>query len=80
MKRITLISALLLCAGLVLNAQKKITFMPQWTAQAQFAGFYVALEKGFYVTEACEGLYANVKEFTAGNEQNDDITIVVIRT
>ena len=25
-----------------------ITFMPQWTPQAQFAGYYVALEKGYY--------------------------------
>lgn len=30
-------------------------------------------------TEACEGLYASVKEFTAGNEQNDDITIMTIK-
>lgn len=27
---------------------KKVNFMPQWTAQAQFAGYYMALEKGFY--------------------------------
>jgi NitT/TauT family transport system substrate-binding protein len=26
----------------------KITFSPQWYPQAQFAGYYVALEKGFY--------------------------------
>lgn len=26
----------------------KIRFAPQWTAQAQFAGYYVALEQGFY--------------------------------
>ena len=31
-------------------AQKlqKMIFTPQWTAQAQFAGYYVAKEKGFY--------------------------------
>lgn len=29
-------------------AQERFVFMPQWTAQAQFAGYYVALEKGFY--------------------------------
>ena len=29
-------------------AQEKIIFTPQWTAQAQFAGYYVAQEKGFY--------------------------------
>lgn len=27
---------------------KKATFRPQWKPQAQFAGFYVAKEKGFY--------------------------------
>jgi NitT/TauT family transport system substrate-binding protein len=27
---------------------KKATFLPQWKPQAQFAGFYVAQEKGFY--------------------------------
>jgi len=27
---------------------KKATFLPQWKPQAQFAGFYVAKEKGFY--------------------------------
>src|SRR3989304_4418109 len=27
---------------------KKASFIPQWTPQAQFAGYYVAYEKGFY--------------------------------
>ena len=43
---------LALLAGLVLSgsawAQQKMTFTPQWTPQAQFAGYYVALELGFY--------------------------------
>jgi len=29
-------------------AQDKFIFTPQWSAQAQFAGYYVAQEKGFY--------------------------------
>ena len=29
-------------------AQQKVTFTPQWTPQAQFAGYYVAMELGFY--------------------------------
>ena len=29
-------------------AQNEIVFTPQWTAQAQFAGYYVAEAKGFY--------------------------------
>ena len=30
------------------RGQEKFIFTPQWTAQAQFAGYYVAQEKGFY--------------------------------
>ncbi len=30
------------------TAQETIVFTPQWTAQAQFAGYYVAEAKGFY--------------------------------
>ena len=36
-----------LCGISGIQAQK-IVFTPQWTAQAQFAGYYVAQEKGFY--------------------------------
>lgn len=27
---------------------QRVTFLPQWTPQAQFAGYYVAVQKGFY--------------------------------
>jgi len=30
------------------NQLEPLSFLPQWRPQAQFAGFYVALEKGFY--------------------------------
>ena len=40
--------ALLLVASHQVDAQEKFIFTPQWTAQAQFAGYYVAQEKGFY--------------------------------
>ena len=43
---LTVILTMLLPAY-VIQAQK-IIFTPQWTAQAQFAGYYVAQEKGFY--------------------------------
>ena len=61
MKRLTVIGALLLLAVLPLQAQSQrqlkgepIVFTPQWTAQAQFAGYYVAKEKGFYDEEGIE--------------------------
>lgn len=47
MRRIVILILLLIAAILSLQAQK-LVFTPNWTAQAQFAGFYVALEKGFY--------------------------------
>ena len=56
MKRFTLILLAALVA-LPAGAQKKkpkqdmIVFTPQWTAQAQFAGYYVAQELGFYDEE-----------------------------
>ena len=42
-----LVLCLLLAVCCTAHAQKFI-FTPQWTAQAQFAGYYVAYEKGFY--------------------------------
>lgn len=43
------------------NAQQ-ITFTPQWTAQSQFAGYYAALENGYY-SEV--GLDVTIKHPTA---------------
>jgi len=50
--RLALAAALLLglaCAGRSGEAPlKKATFLPQWAPQSQFAGYYVAHERGFY--------------------------------
>ena len=46
-----LLLTFLLTACLPIAAQQtsnKFVFTPQWTAHAQFAGYYVAKEKGFY--------------------------------
>ena len=65
MKRlISAIPFLLLCATLF---AQKITFMPQWTAQAQFVGYYVAKDKGFYDQE---GLDVEVKHLNRGSKRN----------
>ena len=40
--------ALLVSCGEVRAQDATIVFTPQWTAQAQFAGYYVAEAKGFY--------------------------------
>lgn len=36
------------------SAAQQITFSPQWTPQSQFAGYYAALEKGFYAEEGLD--------------------------
>jgi NitT/TauT family transport system substrate-binding protein len=47
--RYGLLAALVVCVtSWGLAQDKTIVFTPQWTAQAQFAGYYVAEAKGFY--------------------------------
>jgi NitT/TauT family transport system substrate-binding protein len=43
-----IIPGLLFLSAVSSRAQDKLVFTPQWTAQAQFAGYYVAQEMGFY--------------------------------
>ena len=45
---ITLILSFTLAAKAEPNGLKKASFIPQWVPQAQFAGYYVAYEKGIY--------------------------------
>ena len=48
-KKLLMIAASLIAGSSMLRAQEEtIIFTPQWTAQAQFAGYYVAESKGFY--------------------------------
>ena len=47
MRKILLTAAAALLA-LTAGAQERFIFTPQWTPQAQFAGYYVAQELGFY--------------------------------
>lgn len=43
------------CGGQSLaQEKKKIVFLPMWSPQAQFAGYYVAQEKGFYAREGLD--------------------------
>ena len=53
MKRLSLVW-LLLVSFLPARAQDVLYFMPQWTPQTQFVGYYVAVEKGFYAEEGLE--------------------------
>lgn len=47
MKKIILFIGFVLLLSWTMQAQR-IVFTPQWTPQSQFAGYYVAQEKGFY--------------------------------
>lgn len=60
MRKVLLISMLWL-VSLSMQAQK-IVFTPQWLPQAQFAGYYVAYEKGFYRQA---GLYVEIQHPSA---------------
>jgi NitT/TauT family transport system substrate-binding protein len=46
MKKMTMVLLLLLWA--VTASSERLVFTTAWTAQAQFAGYYVALEKGYF--------------------------------
>lgn len=49
MVRRIILTMAVVAATIACYAQKEtIVFTPQWTAQAQFAGYYVAMEKGFF--------------------------------
>lgn len=49
-----LIAVLALAVALPAAGQTKFVFSPQWMAQAQFAGFYVAKDMGFYDEEGLD--------------------------
>lgn len=55
MKRYLLI--LLSCLGAAILPAQRIVFTPQWLPQAQFAGYYVAKEKGFYEEEGLDVMF-----------------------
>ncbi|WP_419765458.1 MAG: ABC transporter substrate-binding protein [Arcobacter sp.] len=62
---------LLALFSLFLSADnKKITLQLNWLNQFQFAGYYVAIEKGFYNDV---GLDVNIKEFTTNTDLVESI-------
>ena len=69
MRRITFCLSLVLLAVTLSVTAQKVTFVPQWTPQAQFAGFYVAQDMGFYADEGLDvdivhvGLHSSESSF-----------------
>lgn len=66
MKRMYMMASvlMLLLLSISVRAQETMVFTPTWTAQAQFAGFYVADAKGFYKQA---GLNVVIKHPTASS-------------
>ena len=64
MKRFIYTLLLSLIGTCSIQAQKQLVFTPTWTAQAQFAGFYVADALGFFRDE---GLDVIIKHPSASN-------------
>ena len=67
--------AMMLLAVMAAKAQKRFVFMPQWTAQAQFAGYYVAQEKGFYKAEGInvDIVHPSATQSTLSRVENNEI-------
>ena len=61
MKSKSLLLALMMLLSLGLRAQQ-IVLTPQWTAQSQFAGYYVAQELGFYKEEGVDVVIEHTTE------------------
>lgn len=83
MRKIVIV--LMMLAGLAVadkvKAQERFVFMPQWTAQAQFAGYYVALEKGFYKAEGIDVdiVYPSATQSTLSRVQNDEVDATTLQ-
>lgn len=64
MKKIIITLLACMVCMLAMAQSEEIVFTPQWTAQAQFAGYYVAEAKGFYRDA---GLNVHIKHPSASN-------------
>ena len=81
MKKFLTLLAVILISGTAAQAQK-IVFMPHWLPQAQFAGYYVALDRGFYADEGLDveikHLNANTRRRPASYLKNGEIDITTM--
>ena len=83
MRKIVIV--LMMLAGLAVaekvKAQERFVFMPQWTAQAQFAGYYVALEKGFYKAEGIDVdiVHPSATQSTLSRVQNEEVDATTLQ-
>jgi NitT/TauT family transport system substrate-binding protein len=62
-----------------LHAQNKtLTFMPHWIPQAQFAGYYMALEKGFYTEMGLKVniIHPNTSRIATESLKNKEVDVI----
>ena len=74
MKRNILLGLVIGLTCISVRAQEKLVFTPQWTAQAQFAGYYVAQEMGFYYKAGLdvEIVHPSVTQSAIGRIRNNE--------
>lgn len=74
-KQLSAAVILLTLTSTTLKAQQHFVFMPQWTAQSQFAGYYVAMEKGFYREAGIDVdiVHPSATQSTLSRVENDEI-------
>ena len=88
--KISILSAIfIVCSNVAQTAaaqNETMVFTPQWTAQAQFAGYYVAEAKGFYRANQQQEpkqlisiMTDAVHQFVGNAEQSDDLTMMGIQ-
>ncbi|MBC8236763.1 MAG: ABC transporter substrate-binding protein, partial [Helicobacteraceae bacterium] len=70
--RIFIKISLVLLTTLIVNANEKVSLQLLWKHQFEFAGFYMAKEKGFYKDA---GLDVQIKEFNFGVNIVEDVLL-----
>ena len=74
-------AVLMMLTANTVHAQERFVFMPQWTAQAQFAGYYVAYEKGFYKAEGIDVdiVHPSATQSTLSRVNDDEINATTLQ-
>ena len=68
--KIIFILTIILSQSIFANEQKKVSLQLEWKHQFEFAGFYTALEKGYYKDI---GIELEIKEFHDGINISEDV-------
>ena len=77
MNKRLILMCIALATSIIVNAQQ-IIFTPQWTPQSQFAGYYAALEKGFYAEAGLDVSFTHpTKSYSSINMLLDGISNII---